>query len=125
MKISFHESQKKIIQDLKYNAFTLKASCDALTSVSEPLEKRLDQLEDFYEEIYKTLSKHTPQSSIHRMVRNGTFAADVPTLEKEFSTVMKTLDILVKDCRVRNELPSELLFTSLYEQGLFPPKKDD
>lgn len=125
MKILFPDSYKETIQALKYKAFTLKASCDAIVDIPKPQEKRLDQLEDFYEEIYETLSKHTPKSSVHRMVRKGTFADDLSTLEQEFDLIMATLDTLVKDSRIRQDLPSELLFLGLYEQGLFPPKKDD
>ncbi len=124
MKILIPDDYKETVQELKYKAFTLKASCDALVDVPKPQEKRLDQLEDFYEEIYKTLSKHTPKSSVHRMVRKGVFAEDLLTLEKEFNLTMRTLDFMVKELRARMDLPAELLFLGLYEQGLFPPKKD-
>ena len=125
MKIQIKEEHAKILSVLKYQAFTHKASCDALIDVPKKQEKRLEELEDFFEEVYETLYDYTPKTSTQFMVRKGTFAEDLSQLEQGFESIMSSLDTLVKDARKSDNLPAELLYIGLYEQGVFPPKKED
>ncbi len=125
MKIQLPSNYTDTINLLKTKAFTLKASCDAMVDVPKPKEKRLDELEDFFEELYETLYKYTPKISVNQMKRKGVFVDTLEQLEVHFDESMKVLEQLTLDSRKRGDLAAELLFIGLYEQGLFPKDKDE
>ncbi len=119
MDIFIKRSYVQAIERIKANAITLKASCDAMTDLTEKDEKKVDEMEDFFEEAYELLAKYTKGTSNTEMFKEGVLVNRPSELDKHFNDFMKGLDILVKASRNDGELPAELLFTKIYTLGLF------
>lgn len=124
MKIQFSPNTGDKINKLKANCFMYKTACEAFIDLPPEKDKKLDKMEDFFEETFEELSKNGTISPITRLIRLG----DIPpsTFEdvvRVFDSSMKEVGELLVMARRDGNLPAEMLFTKLFNLGLFGKPK--
>lgn len=119
MKATYNPRQYPAAERLKATAFCIKVSCDAMLEVPKEWECLVDSSEDFFEDVFESLSEAGGIMPVGKLLAAGPMVEAPKELQRHMKEAMSVLEGLVKDSRRAADLPAEMLFTKLYNECLF------